>query len=113
MPQPTCPACGMQQSEWLGTDGEGYLSGGQRYCCQGCAQGTGCVCRVANPGVEVPDGEGDAAASLMTPRDRNGRPLDPAELAAREARGEPVQLEDTRSRRASTPAENPRTSTTN
>jgi len=103
----------MQQTEWLGTDGEGFEKDGQLYCCQGCAQGTGCVCRVANPGFEASDGEGDGAALLMTPRDRNGRPLDPAEVAPLEERGQPVQLEGTLSRRESTPANNPRTSTTN
>lgn len=113
MPQPTCPVCGMQQSEWLGTDGEGYVENGRRFCCQGCAQGSGCTCRIANPGVEAPDGEGDGAELLMTPRDRNGRPLDPAEINSVEPRGAPVQLEDTRSARRSSPADNPRTATTN
>jgi hypothetical protein len=103
----------MQQSEWLGTDREGFLHNGRLSCCEGCARGTGCVCRVANPGVERQDNEGDAASLLMTPRDRNGRPLDPAAVQATESRGEPVQLPGTTSRRESSPAENPRTATTN
>lgn len=95
MPQPRCPGCGMQQTEWLGTAGEGYTKDGESYCCQGCAEGGAarCTCRVANPGFESGDREGDAAQILMTPRDRNGRPLDPSEVDALTAAGEPVQLE--------------------
>lgn len=115
MAQPQCPRCGMQQTEWLGSDREGFSKGGQLFCCQGCADGgsAGCTCRVANPGVEPRDREGDAAAILMTPRDRNGRPLDPAEVEAQERSGAPVQLDDTAASRRASPAENPRKATTN
>lgn len=37
----TCANCGAEQSEWAG---EGYTTGGQAYCCQGCAEDTGCTC---------------------------------------------------------------------
>jgi len=113
MAQATCPTCGMQQTEWLGTDREGFMLNGQLHCCEGCARGTGCVCRVANPGVELQNHEGDAASLLMTPRDRNGRPLTQAEVQAAESLGEPVQLPGTTSDRTSRPADNPRIATTN
>jgi hypothetical protein len=103
--QAICPTCGMQQSEWLGTDREGFMLNDQRHCCEGCARGTGCTCRVANPGVGRQNHEGDAASLLMTPRDRNGRPLNQAEVQALEAHGEPVQLEGTGSSRSSTSRE--------
>lgn len=80
MAQRTCPNCGMQQSEWLATEGEGFNLDGQTYCCRGCAEGSGCTCRQANPG-DLPahrDPEGEASA-LMTPRDKDGRPLEPGE----------------------------------
>ena len=114
MSQPQCPNCGMQQTEWLGSDREGFGQDGRTYCCQGCAVGgaAGCTCRAANPGVEM-RGEGADAALLMTPRDRNGRPLSPDEIAALEGSGELVQLDSTAAKRPAPPAENPRTATTN
>lgn len=36
-----CPACGMERDEWPDV---GYSKDGQLYCCQGCAEGTGCTC---------------------------------------------------------------------
>ena len=108
MSQPQCPKCGMPQTEWLGSAREGYVKDGETYCCQGCAEGPGCTCRVANPGVTSAQGEGDAAQLLMTPRDRNGRPLDPAEV-----RGEHTQLVDTAGSRPAPPAENPQKATSN
>jgi hypothetical protein len=35
----------MPQSEWSGNGGAGYDLAGETYCCQGCAEGTGCTCR--------------------------------------------------------------------
>ncbi len=38
----------MPKNEW---PGEGYTHEGQSYCCQGCAEGTGCTCqRAGKPG---------------------------------------------------------------
>lgn len=37
----TCPACGMELTK--GRAG-GFVRDGQTYCCQGCAEGTGCTC---------------------------------------------------------------------
>ena len=36
-----CPACGMEKSDWKGN---GVEKNGQTYCCNGCANGTGCTC---------------------------------------------------------------------
>lgn len=41
----TCPRCGMVQSDWRGNGGQGVERDGERYCCDGCADGTGCTCR--------------------------------------------------------------------
>src|SRR5438270_2703364 len=41
IPQPTCPGCRMIKNAW---PGEGYTHDGETYCCQGCAEGTGCMC---------------------------------------------------------------------
>jgi hypothetical protein len=47
-PSPACPGCGMPKNEW---PGEGYTHEGESYCCQGCAEGTGCTClKVPKPG---------------------------------------------------------------
>jgi len=41
IPLPACPGCAMIKNEW---PGEGYTHEGETYCCQGCAEGTGCTC---------------------------------------------------------------------
>ena len=47
-PLPACPGCAIIKNEW---PGEGYTHEGESYCCQGCAEGTGCTCvSVAQPG---------------------------------------------------------------
>ena len=40
-PVPACPGCAMIKNEW---PGEGYTHEGETYCCQSCAEGTGCTC---------------------------------------------------------------------
>ena len=48
IPLPACPGCRMAKNEW---PGEGYTHDGQTYCCQGCAEDTGCICvAVETPG---------------------------------------------------------------
>lgn len=37
----TCPGCGMPRADW---PEQGYTHAGRRYCCQGCADGSGCTC---------------------------------------------------------------------
>lgn len=39
-----CPRCGLRSDHWE-NNGQGFPSGGQRYCCQGCAEQSGCTCR--------------------------------------------------------------------
>ncbi len=43
-PQQTCPGCGMEQGVWKGNGGQGVDKDGTTYCCQECADGTGCIC---------------------------------------------------------------------
>ena len=38
----TCPTCGMDKKDWATS--HGYPLGGEAYCCEGCAVGTGCTC---------------------------------------------------------------------
>ncbi len=40
----SCPFCGMPEREWS-SHGQGYTKDDRRYCCKGCADGTGCTCR--------------------------------------------------------------------
>lgn len=37
-----CPNCGMAARDW--SQEGGYALGSQTYCCQGCAEQTGCTC---------------------------------------------------------------------
>lgn len=41
MDQTSCPACGMKKDTW---QSKGVTKNGKTYCCQGCADGTGCTC---------------------------------------------------------------------
>jgi hypothetical protein len=49
---PSCPECGMERQDWVG-DGYSSSKDGQIYCCQGCAEGTGCICKDAQSREEV------------------------------------------------------------
>jgi hypothetical protein len=74
---PICPGCGMLKNEW---PGEGYTHEAQTYCCQGCAEGTGCTC------VKVPagfSGEGQKAtqAAPRPGEQRSGAPVPKGELS--------------------------------
>ncbi len=40
----TCPRCGMAQGTGKGGGGRGVDKGGTIYCCDGCAENTGCTC---------------------------------------------------------------------
>ena len=42
MEERTCPTCGMDEKDWGNT--QGYRQGDEAYCCEGCAEGTGCTC---------------------------------------------------------------------
>ncbi len=43
-PDQTCPGCGMEQGVWKGNGGQGVQKDSATYCCQQCADGTGCIC---------------------------------------------------------------------
>jgi hypothetical protein len=45
----TCARCGMVSGDWTANDGDGVAVDGQRYCCEGCAEGTACTCREYAP----------------------------------------------------------------
>ena len=40
----TCPNCGMEQKDWSANEGQGFTQRREFYCCEGCAEGTGCTC---------------------------------------------------------------------
>ena len=37
----SCPRCGMERMDW---PTEGFKRENRQYCCQGCAEDTGCTC---------------------------------------------------------------------
>jgi hypothetical protein len=41
-----CTGCGFNRSEWKGNKGQGYISGGEFYCCKSCANDIGCMCEL-------------------------------------------------------------------
>jgi hypothetical protein len=75
---PACPGCGMAKNDW---PGEGYTHEGQSYCCQGCAEGTGCTCvRVAEPGFSR-EGQKLTKAEPRPDEQRAGAPAPHGELS--------------------------------
>ena len=82
---PTCPSCGMVKNDW---PGEGYTFEGQSYCCQGCAEGTGCVCnQVPEPGFSR-EGQKVTKAEPRPGEQRSGAPAPAGELSGeRDNRG--------------------------
>jgi hypothetical protein len=84
-PVPACPGCAMAKNEW---PGEGYTHDGQTYCCQGCAEGTGCTCvNVSAPGFSR-EGQNRTKAVPRPGEQRSGAPAPKGELSGeRDARG--------------------------
>jgi hypothetical protein len=82
---PPCPGCAMAKNEW---PGEGYTHDGQTYCCQGCAEGTGCTCvNVSTPGFSR-EGQNRTKAVPRPGEQRSGAPAPKGELSGeRDARG--------------------------
>lgn len=77
-PSPTCPGCGMIKNEW---PGEGYTHEGESYCCQGCAEGTGCTCvAVSKPGFSR-EGQTVTKAEPRSGEQRAGAPVPRGELS--------------------------------
>jgi hypothetical protein len=37
----------MERSDWKGNNGQGVEKAGTLYCCDGCANATGCTCNTA------------------------------------------------------------------
>src|SRR5262245_8699824 len=83
--QPACPGCGMIKNEW---PGEGYTHNQETYCCQGCAEGTGCTCQAAaQPGFSR-DGQEATKAKPRPGEQRSGAPAPRGELSGeRDDRG--------------------------
>ncbi len=44
MAEQRCSKCGMPKDQWKENGGQGVTKDDQTYCCQGCADGTGCTC---------------------------------------------------------------------
>src|ERR1700729_846850 len=75
---PTCPGCGMSKNEW---PGEGYTHEGETFCCQGCAEGTGCTCSaVAKPGFSR-EGQKQTQAKPRAGEQRSGALAPKGELS--------------------------------
>jgi len=84
-PLPACPGCTKIKNEW---PGEGYTHEGETYCCQGCAEGTGCACgSAAQPGFSR-EGQKLTRAETRPGEQRAGSLAPQGELSgARDARG--------------------------
>ncbi len=39
-----CAGCELAQEDWIANNGLGYLKEEWVYCCEGCAENTGCLC---------------------------------------------------------------------
>jgi hypothetical protein len=77
-PLPACPGCGMIKNEW---PGEGYTHDGEPYCCQGCAENTGCTCIiVGKPGFSR-QGQKLTRAEPRPGEQRSGAPAPQGELS--------------------------------
>jgi hypothetical protein len=77
IPKPACPGCRMIKNEW---PGEGYTHEGETYCCQGCAEGTGCMCLdVGKPGFSR-RGQRLTRAEPRPREQRSGAPAPQGEL---------------------------------
>ena len=77
-PKPACPGCRMKKNEW---PGEGYTHDGETYCCQGCAEGTGCTCvTVGKPGFSR-QGQKVTRAEPRPGEQRSGAPAPMGELS--------------------------------
>ncbi len=78
IPLPGCPGCTMVKNEW---PGEGYTHDGETYCCQGCAEGTGCICvAVETPGFSR-RGQKLTRAEPRPGEQRSGAPAPQGELS--------------------------------
>jgi hypothetical protein len=67
----------MVKNDW---PGEGYTHEGQTYCCQGCAEGTGCTCRTVSSGFSR-EGQERTRAKPRQEEQRAGAPAPHGELS--------------------------------
>jgi hypothetical protein len=75
----------MIKNEW---PGEGYTHDGQTYCCQGCAEGTGCTCATVAKAGFSRDGQKQTQAAPRPGEQRSGAPTPQGELSGeRDSRG--------------------------
>jgi len=77
IPSPACPGCRMVKNEW---PGEGYTHDGETYCCQGCAEGTGCMCLVVGKWGFSRRGQRVTRAEPRPGEQRSGAPAPQGEL---------------------------------
>ena len=78
IPLPACPGCGMIKNDW---PGEGYTHEGETYCCQGCAERTGCICvAIETPGFSR-QGQKVTRAEPRPGEQRSGAPAPQGELS--------------------------------
>ena len=76
--KPACPGCGMIKNDW---PGEGYTHEGETYCCQGCAEGSGCMCVVVGKPGFSRQGQKLTRAHLRPGEQRSGAPTPKGELS--------------------------------
>lgn len=67
----------MVKNDW---PGEGYTSGGETYCCQGCAEGTGCTCQEARSRGFSREGQIVTRSEDRPGKQRSGAPAPQGEL---------------------------------
>ena len=76
-----CANCGMPKDEWRGNNGQGFQMADKTYCCQGCAEGTGCTCvAVGKPGFSR-RGQKLTRAEPRPGEQRSGAPAPKGELS--------------------------------
>jgi hypothetical protein len=78
VPQPFCPNCKMIKNDW---PGEGYTLGGENYCCQGCAEGTGCTCQKVPARGFSREGQVATRSAPRRGKQRSGAPAPQGELS--------------------------------
>src|SRR5256885_7685246 len=94
IPKPACPGCRMVKNEW---PGEGYTHDGETYCCQGCAEGTGCTCADGTPPGFSREGQTHSEAMPRPGEQRSGAPAPHGELSGeRDARGTEEAIDQSR-----------------
>lgn len=76
-PAPFCPGCGMVKNDW---PGEGYTHEGESYCCQGCAEGTGCTCLSVKEAGFSREGQEQTRARPRRGEQRSGAPTPSGEI---------------------------------